>query len=108
MSPLVEPLDGPELERIVTGLLNVSGAVHRVIEEEVGGREIEGDGIEVIRRVAERLRKMLVLFAEHHSDRELADITEFLAVAAILIAEQAGWDDVFDPDAFPEGGLPSR
>ncbi len=99
MPPLVEPIDGPELDRVITALLNMTGVVHRVVEAEIGNVAMGGDGVEVIDRAALRLRSMLVLFEEHHTDRELASITEFLALATIMVAEQGGWDDVFYPDA---------
>lgn len=99
MPPLVEPIEGPELDRVITALLNVTGVVHRVVDEEVGDEPLRDNGLEVIDRAAHRLRGMLVLFEEHHSDAELASITEFLALATILMAEQGGWDDCFYPDA---------
>jgi hypothetical protein len=33
--------------------------------------------------------------AEHHGDEELAVITEFLAIATMLIAEEEGFADTF-------------
>lgn len=106
MPPLVEPLEGPELDRVITALLNITGVVHRVVEEAVGAGPLGPHGIEVIDRAAERLREMLVLFEEHHSDEQLATVTDFLAIATMLIAERGGWDEVFYPDAAPEGGMP--
>jgi hypothetical protein len=43
--------------------------------------------------------------AEHHEDRELAVITEFLAIATMLIADEEGFADVFraGEDDFDEG-----
>ena len=99
MPPLVEPVDGPELDRVITALLNMTGVVHRILDEEIGDGPPDSTGLEVIDRAALRLRSMLVLFEEHHSDRELASITEFLALATIMVAEQGGWDDCFYPDA---------
>lgn len=99
MPPVVEPIDGPELHRVVTALLNLTGVVHRVVDDEIVSGPLGVDGIEVIGRAAARLRSMLVLFEEHHTDSELAGITEFLAIATMLVAEQGGWDDAFYPDA---------
>ena len=92
MPPLVEPIHGPELDRLITALLNATGAVHQIIDREL---EEGGDGLEVIDRAAERLRSILVLFEEHHSDDELASVTEFLALATLLVAKHGGFDGVF-------------
>ena len=53
------------------------------------------EGVEVIGRSAERLRAILAVVAEHHGDEELAVITEFLAIATMLIAEEEGFADTF-------------
>jgi hypothetical protein len=91
---IVEPLDGAELDRLITALLNATGAVHQVIEAEL--REgMELDGLAVIGRSADRLRAALAVIAEHHDDGELAVITEFLAIATMLIAEEEGFADDF-------------
>lgn len=95
MAPLVEPTEGPELDRLITALLNATGAVHQLVGAEAAGCE---DGLEIIDRVAGRLRSILVLFEEHHGDRELAAITEFLALATMVIAEQAGFEVIFHRD----------
>ena len=36
MTLIVEPLDGAELDRLITALLNATGAVHQVIEASCG------------------------------------------------------------------------
>jgi hypothetical protein len=92
MAIYVEPLEGAELDRLVTALLNATGAVRQVID-----REFDGgcEGVEVIGRTAERLRAILAVVAEHHGDDELAVITEFLAIATMLIAEEEGFADTF-------------
>ena len=92
MAIFVEPLEGAELDRLITALLNATGAVRQVIDREIDdGRE----GVEVISRSAERLRAILAVVAEHHGDEELAVITEFLAIATMLIAEEEGFADTF-------------
>ena len=92
MAIYVEPLEGAELDRLITALLNATGAVRQVIDREVD----DGcEGIEVIGRSAERLRAILTVVAEHHGDEELAVITEFLAIATMLIAEEEGFADTF-------------
>ena len=94
MPPLVEPIEGPELDRLITALLNATGAVHRLVDDELAaGRH----GLEAIDRAAERLRAILVVFEEHHTDDELAEITEFLAVMTLFVARQGGFDQVFRP-----------
>lgn len=93
MGPIVEPLEGPELDRLITALLNATGSVHMVIEEEQRSPFLEE--VEVIDRCATRLRATLAVFAEHHGDDDLASITEFLALTTILIAQESGFDDIF-------------
>lgn len=93
MTPIVEPFDGPELDRLITALLNATGTVNRIVQEE---QEAPGaGGVAIIDRCATRLRSMLAVFAEHHGDDELAPITEFLAITSLLVAEDGGFDDVF-------------
>jgi hypothetical protein len=103
MGIFVEPLEGAELDRLITALLNATGAVHQVIEREIeAGRE----GLEVIGRSAERLRAILAVVAEHHGDPELRVITEFLAIATMLIAEEEGFADEFRTlDDGDDGGM---
>lgn len=93
---IVEPIIGPELDRLITALLNVTGTVHQVIEQvQDDGEE---DGLEIIGLSAMRLRAALSLFAEHHTDEELEPITEFLGLAALLIAKDGGFDEIFYPE----------
>ncbi len=93
MRPLVEPLAGSDLERLITALLNVTGAVHRVIE----GTEHPptAGGVEIVGIVADRLRTMLARLAEHTSDDELVVVTGVLAETTLLIAEALGLEDCF-------------
>ena len=92
MAIYVEPLEGAELDRLITALLNATGAVRQVIDSEID----DGcEGAEVISRSAERLRAILAVVAEHHGDEDLAVITEFLAIATMLIAEEEGFADTF-------------
>lgn len=100
--PVVTPVDGPELDRTITTLLNAAGVIHRITES-VQTNEPELAGVEIIDAVAERMRRALVLFEEHHTDAELASATEFLALATLLMAEQEGTDDVFYAAADPRG-----
>jgi hypothetical protein len=92
MAIYVEPLEGAELDRLITALLNATGAVRQVIDR---GMDDGCEGVEVIGRSAERLRAILAVVAEHHGDEELAVITEFLAIATMLIAEEEGFADTF-------------
>lgn len=93
---IVEPLAGPELDRLVTALLNVTGAVHQVVERaQDSGLD---DGLEIIGASAASLRASLSTFAEHRSDPELEPITEFLAFATLLIARDGEFEDVFRPE----------
>jgi hypothetical protein len=93
---IVAPRDGHPLDRLVTALLNVTGVVHRV----VGTTEhrSEANGAAVIGLAAERLRGLLALMAEHRSDQELALVTEVLAEATLLTADQLGLGACFVDD----------
>lgn len=93
MTFAVEPIDGPELDRLITALLNATGAVHQLIEQ--AQRDGFTDGLEIIGDCASRLRSSLAVFAEHYDDDQLAVITEFLGLATLLVAQDAGFDDVF-------------
>ena len=95
MAIYVEPLEGAELDWLITALLNATGAVRQVIDR---GMDDGCEGVEVIGRSAERLRAILAVVAEHHGDEELAVITEFLAIATMLIAEEEGFADTFRVD----------
>ena len=46
MPPQVEPIDGPELDRLITALLNATGTVHQLIDDEQ--RDGYTDGLEII------------------------------------------------------------
>lgn len=89
----VEPLDGPELDRLITALLNATGCVHQLIED----AKDEGftDGLEIIGHCASRLRASLAVLAEHHEDDELALVTGLLGYATLLVAQDGDFDDVF-------------
>jgi hypothetical protein len=95
MAIFVEPLEGAELDRLITALLNATGEVRQIIDR---GMDDGCEGVEVIGRSAERLRAILAVVAEHHGDEELAVITEFLAIATMLIAEEEGFADTFRVD----------
>jgi hypothetical protein len=90
MRPLVEPQTGHDLERLITALLNVTGAVHRVIDT-IGHRPA-ADGVEVIGTVADCLHYILAPLAEHNSDGQLAVVTHMLAEATLLVAAELDSD----------------
>ncbi|MCW2989630.1 MAG: hypothetical protein JWM73_224 [Solirubrobacterales bacterium] len=98
MSIPVEPLDGSDLERLVTVLLNVTGCVHTMIEAEL---DVGFGGIAVIDEVAEAVRQLLAPVAEHHDDDELALAVEIFAESSLLLAHGIGMDDVFSYPAGP-------
>jgi hypothetical protein len=90
----VEPHDGTELERLITVVLNLTGVVHRLIDEaRAPGVPVE----QTMGVVAERLHEALAPMSEHHSDEELADLTGGLAYATVLAVSEFGIDDVFRP-----------
>jgi hypothetical protein len=99
MAVLVEPVNGPELDRLVTALLNATGTVHYLIAQEGGSPGTPSpEGLKIIDRCAARLRSALAVFAELHTDAELAEITEFLAVVSLGVAADGGFGDVFCAD----------
>lgn len=91
----VEPIDGSDLERLVTALLNATGCARTMIEAEV---DAGIQGLAVIDRVAETMRQLLAPVAEHHGDDELALVVEVLAASAVLLAHGIGMADVFSAD----------
>lgn len=91
MTIAVEPLNGSELERLVTVLLNLSGCVNTMIESEL---DVGTAGIAVIDQVADATRQLLAEVAEHHADEELATVVEILAEASLLLAHGIGMDDM--------------
>lgn len=93
MSITVEPVDGTDLERLVTALLNATGCFRAMIDAELDAGLT--DPLEVIGVVAEGARQLLAPVAEHHADEELAGAVEILAAASLLLALGVGMDDVF-------------
>lgn len=89
----VEPLDGSELERLITALLNATGVVHQLIE--ATERPPGADGVEVIDLAAERLRACLAFIAEFYGDDELALVTGVLAQATLVAAEDLGLGELY-------------
>lgn len=94
---IIEPVDGTELERLITALLNATGVVHQLI----GQVEMEGEveGVEIIGRCAERLRSSLSFLVEHFSDEDLFPVTCCLGIISVLAAEDGGFDEVFYGEA---------
>jgi hypothetical protein len=92
----VEPLDGHQLDRLITALLNVTGAVKRVMD--ATEYPPEADGAAVIGVVAERLRGALAVLAEHRGDQDLTVATEVLAETTLLVASHLGLDECFVDD----------
>jgi len=76
----VEPLDGTELDRMITALLNASGVVHCMIEKEQSRRT---DGLEIIGAVARRLREQLAAIPDLHAEEDPSRLTQVLAMAAL-------------------------
>jgi hypothetical protein len=93
MEITVEPLDGPELDRLITALLNVTGMVKQVIDTTEQPSDV--DGVAFIGLVAARLRDWLLLLTEHRGDEELEFATGLLAEIAVLVGAQAGSGEFF-------------
>lgn len=91
----VEPRDGQELDRLITAMLNLTGTMSRVVEAADGECDDDLDGEEVIGVCAKRLRGMLTFVAEHHSDEELALVTQVVGASALLIAQNLGLSGYF-------------
>jgi len=98
MTIIVEPIDGAELDRLVTALLNVTGSVHQIVEAEM--EDPLAGGLEVIGRSADRVRAALSIVAEHRDDDALRPMTEFLAVVTMLIAGEGGFEEAFEIGGF--------
>jgi hypothetical protein len=96
MHVTVEPRDGPQLDRLITALLNATGVVKRALD--VGDYPSEVDGAVLMGLVAERLRDPLAVLAEHRSDRDLTTATEVLAETTVLVAGDLGLGDCFFGD----------
>jgi hypothetical protein len=94
MDVLVEPVDGSELERLVTVLLNMTALVSRVIEASMAAG---GDGPEIVDRVAAQLASSLAFVAEHHTDVELRGAVQILIEATLSTAEDLDVGDAFGP-----------
>jgi hypothetical protein len=90
MHVVVEPTDGAELDRLITALLNATGLVRQVVELSEARPGVEG--VAVIGLAAEHLRAALVLLAEHRGDGDLALVTQVLAEATLLLADDLGLD----------------
>src|SRR3954453_13774454 len=95
--PQVEPIDGPEIDRLVTALLNASGVMHRIVESTPAFESdgYDADGLTVMAQAAQRTRTLLAQVVEHHGDEELAYIRQFLAVLAVVLAHGIGQADIF-------------
>lgn len=100
--PQVEPIDGPEIDRLITALLNVTGVMHQIIAAtpafEAHGHE--ADGATVMAQAAAETRTLLAQVAEHHDDEELAYLRHFLAVCTVVLADGIGVLGHFRP---PQG-----
>ncbi len=90
---VIEPVDGTELDRLITALLNATGVVHQLI----GQVQDEGcaEGVEIIGVCAERLRTGLAFLVEHFSDEDLLPVTCCLGIITIQAAEHIGVDGAF-------------
>jgi hypothetical protein len=88
MSYVVEPQGGHDLDRLITALLNATGAVHQVIAT-IADRPA-ADGVEAMGMAAHRLRLILAPVAEHTSDAELALVTHLLAETTLLVVDELG------------------
>lgn len=94
---VVEPVDGTELERLITALLNATGTVHQVIESTECPPDADGE--QVIGVIAERIRRAITCVGEHYPDEELALVTGLLAHIALLVGADLNMADCFDEDA---------
>ncbi|MEA2352636.1 MAG: hypothetical protein QOJ14_1050 [Thermoleophilaceae bacterium] len=90
---VVEPVDGTELERLITALLNATGTVHQVIESTECPPDADGE--EIIGVIAEHLRRIFTPVGEHYPDEQLACVTGLLAHITLLIAGDLGLSGCF-------------
>jgi hypothetical protein len=92
---VVEPRDGDEIDRLITALINVTGTVHQLLLDV--GEQSGAAGIDVIDLAADRLHDIFCVVSEQWGDEELAEVTGLFAWMTLLIAEELGIRDDFDP-----------
>jgi hypothetical protein len=90
---VVEPVDGDDLDRLITALVNVTGVVHQLLMSVE--RETGAEGVELIDLAADRLHEIFCVIAEQYDDDELAELTGTLALATLLVADELGLGDTF-------------
>jgi hypothetical protein len=95
--PTVEPIDGPEIDRLITALLNISGLFHQIIEATPEFAADDADGMVIIGQAAERAGRLLAGAEQFYSEADLAQITNFLAIATVVLAHGMGVSDLFRP-----------
>jgi hypothetical protein len=78
----VDPLDGTELERLITALLTLTGLIHLLVAE--AAERFGADPVATMNVVALELRDVLTILPEHHSDADLAHATRIVAEAALI------------------------
>ena len=100
----IEPLDGSELDRLVTALLSATGVVHRAIE---ATDDPSAGGEKVIGAVAERVSAALAPFAEHYRAHELGELTGAVAHITLLLAADVEVEEYFRPQGEEPGAPPA-
>ena len=89
----VEPLDGSELDRLITALVNATGVVSRMVDE--ADATTAGDGEAVIGAVAERAHRALAPHVEFLEDDDLAAATGALALVTLVLSEEMGLEELY-------------
>jgi hypothetical protein len=92
---VVEPRDGDEIDRLITALINATGTVHQLLldtSETTGAEHVDLIGL-----AAERLHDIFCVVSEQWGDEELGEVTGLLAWITLLIADELGIRDHFDP-----------
>lgn len=84
----MDPLDGTELERLVTAVLTLTGLVHTVVVE--AAQRCGADPLATMDLAALELRDVLTVLPEHHSDPDLAHATRIVAEAALIARLELG------------------
>jgi hypothetical protein len=92
---VVEPRDGDEIDRLITALINATGTVHQLlldVREQTGA-----EGVDMIDLAADGLHDIFCVVSEQWGDEELGEVTGLLAWMTLLIADELGIREHFDP-----------
>lgn len=98
MSPRLEQIDGPGLDRVIARLIILSDVVRHVIQAAAKEECPAGSGgTAAIGKAKTTMRSALASFEDVYGERELRKVDEFLAIATMFVADEVGWDGSLHP-----------